>query len=112
MELYTIHARGQGLRVVGDAAGPLAAIPPLWALWQGLWITLIVMIAVLAGVAALKPAAGGAVWLGLIALVWTEGATLTRIELRLRGWREVGVAQADSEEGAEELYLTGRAVHP
>jgi len=111
MDLYTIHARDGDLRVVGEA-GALAAIPPLWALWQGLWLGCLAMILALLAVAALKPLAGGALWLGLIALVWTEGASLARLEWRLRGWREVGVALADSEEGAEELHLTGRAVAP
>ena len=110
MDLYTIHARGAEIRVVGEPAGPLAAIPPLWALWERLWITALLMILAIALVGAFKPMAGGLVWLGLIGLSWGEGATLTRLELRLRGWREVAVTQADSESGAEELYLTGRAV--
>ena len=111
MELYTIHVRGPRLRVVGEA-GPLAVIPPLWALWEGLWLTAIVMISAMLAVAVLKPVAGGALWLGLIVLAFTEGASLARAELALRGWREAGIAEAGSEAGAEELYLTGRAVTP
>jgi len=111
MALYTIHVRGRGLRVVGEA-GPLAAIPPLWALWEGLWLTALVMLGAILAVAVLKPLAGGALWLALVGLAWAEGASLARAELALRGWREAGLALAESEAGAEELYLTGRAVQP
>ena len=111
MALYTIHARGRRLRVVGEA-GPLAAIPPLWAVWEGLWLTALLMLGAIAAVATLAPLAGGALWLALIALAWAEGASLARAELALCGWREAGVALAESPEGAEELYLTGQAVQP
>ena len=111
MRIYTIHGRrrGSALRVVGEA-GPLAVVPPLWAVWEGLWLTALAMIAALVAVAALHPLGLGIVWIGLAGLAFGDGDSLARAELRLRGWRELGVAQAASEEGAEELYLAGRAV--
>jgi len=54
----------------------------------------------------------GLVSMALVGLAWAEGASLARAELALRGWREAGLALAESEAGAEELYLTGRAVQP
>lgn len=111
MDLFTIHTKGNDLRIVGES-GPLAVIPPLWAAWEGLWITFVLMVVAIGVVAVLAPLGLGVIVLGLIAITVAEGATLTRTELGLRGWREVGVAQAESEAGAEELYLTGRAVTP
>ena len=110
--IHTVHAHprgGETLMVVGDATHPLGILPPVWALWRGLWLNASVQLAILVAVAAFLPAASGAVWLGLVALVLLEGPTLERLEWRLRGWREVGWVDAATEEGAEEAYLTGKA---
>ncbi|MEO0820250.1 MAG: hypothetical protein AAF074_07455 [Pseudomonadota bacterium] len=110
--LYTIHSRAgrEHLRAVGDGTHPLSVLPPLWAIWRGLWIVFVLEIAVMALTAWYLPLAGGTVWLALIALTYLEGGSIERAELRLRGWRPVALAEARSEEGAEEAYLTGRAV--
>ncbi|MEM8760043.1 MAG: hypothetical protein AAGE83_06945 [Pseudomonadota bacterium] len=113
--LYTIHARDwldEKLRIVGDGRHPLGVIPPLWALWRGCWIVLLLEIALLALVATTVPLAFGTVYVGLLFLTLLEGSTLERTELRLRGWREIAVTEARSEEGAEEDYRAGRAVSP
>ncbi|MEM9765530.1 MAG: hypothetical protein AAF968_24030 [Pseudomonadota bacterium] len=113
--LYTIHARDgfdEKLRIVGDGRHPLGVIPPLWALWRGCWIVLVTEIALLALVAVTVPLAFGTVYVGLLFLTILEGSTLERLELRLRGWREVAVTEARTEEGAEEDYRAGRAVTP
>jgi hypothetical protein len=111
--LYTIHAReggGDELRVVGDARHPLGVVPPVWALWRGLWITLGIELVVLLALLFLAQPFFGTVYLGFVLLTVLEGSTLERAELRLRGWREVGVTEARSEEGAEEDYREGRTV--
>ncbi|MEM6677250.1 MAG: hypothetical protein AAF675_05185 [Pseudomonadota bacterium] len=114
-DLYTIHARGTddgNIRIVGDGRHALAVVPPVWALWRGLWLVLLAEMALLGAVLWFAPLAAGTVYFGLILITLLEGASLERAELRLRGWREIAIAEARSEEGAEEAYRTGRAVIP
>jgi len=94
---------------VGDRTYPLGIVPPFWAIWRGLWMTFAVMAGLIVAAAFLHPLILGTLWFGIAVIVMLDGATLERIELRLRGWREVGVVEAATEEGAEELYLTGRS---
>ncbi|MEM6973899.1 MAG: DUF2628 domain-containing protein [Pseudomonadota bacterium] len=110
--LFTIHQRrgGDRLRIVGDGRHVLAVIPPIWALWRGLYLTLITMIGGLVAIAMVAPAAIGTLYLGYVLLAYLEGASLERAELKLRGWGEVGLAEARTEEGAEEAWVTGHAV--
>ncbi|MGF1551600.1 MAG: hypothetical protein ACFBWO_03745 [Paracoccaceae bacterium] len=113
--LYTIHAHKDGrdhLRLVGDGKHPLGAIPPLWAIWRGLWITAGVEAVVLLALLILAPAILGTVYFGLVALTMLEGSTIERTELWARGWREVGLTEARSEEGAEDTYRQGLALEP
>ncbi|MEM1343189.1 MAG: hypothetical protein AAGI34_01260 [Pseudomonadota bacterium] len=111
--LYTVHSRRDSdrLKTVTES-GPLSVVPPLWAAWNGLWLMVLLMLGAMATIAVLQPLALGTVWAALIALAYAEGDTLARIELRLRGWREVGVVEAASEAGAEELYIDGHAADP
>jgi len=113
--LHTVHAHrrgGETLVVVGDGTHPLAVVPPVWAIWRGLWINLGVQIALFVAAAWVMPGDIGIVWIGFVVLILLEGPTLERLEWRLRGWREVAWADAASEEGAEEAYLTGKANTP
>jgi hypothetical protein len=109
--LYTVHRKGeQGLRVVGDRFDTLALLlPPVWIVWQGLWLSGAALLVVLFAAAAVTPFAILPVMSGAALIFATEGATVIRAELRLRGWREAGTVEARSEAGAEELYLTGQA---
>lgn len=111
MQIYTLLSRGRPneVRAVGDGKRPLGVIPPLWALWHGLWLSLAAMTAVLLGIWLVEPWLARVVWGGLLAIVLLEGGAIERLELRLRGWREVGVVEARSGEGAEELFLKGEA---
>ncbi|MEM6546685.1 MAG: hypothetical protein AAF713_02960 [Pseudomonadota bacterium] len=109
-QLFTVHSRGKPdeFLAIGDGRRPLGILPPVWAIWRGLWITALAMVALLVATAALHTALTGTVWVGLIAITVFDGATLERLERRLRGWREVALVEARTEEGAEELYLTGQ----
>lgn len=109
--LYTVHRKGErGMRVVGDRFSFLALLfLPGWLIWEGLSITLLALLALLAGVALVTPLAVSPVLYGAAAACAFEGASVIRAELRLRGWREVAVVEARTAEGAEELYLTGQA---
>ncbi|HUF56051.1 MAG TPA: hypothetical protein VMM55_05755 [Thermohalobaculum sp.] len=109
--LFTLHSRGRPneLRAVGDGRQKLGVLPPVWAFWRGLWITLAGMLLLLGVAAALHPLIVSWLWFGLATLAILEGAAIERLELRLRGWREVGLVEARTPEGAEELFTTGRA---
>jgi hypothetical protein len=109
--LYTVHHKGAGdIRVVADRFDWFAlALAPLWAVWHALWITLAGQVLLVALAALWSPFAAVAVFSGLAAIAGFEGGAVRRAELRLRRWREMGVVEARSPEGAEELYLRGEA---
>ncbi len=111
MRLYTVHHKGSGdIRVVADRFDGFAlALPPLWAVWHGLWITLAGQVLLVALAALCAPSAALVVFYGLAVIAGFEGGAVRRAELRLRRWREAGVVEARSPEGAEELYLRGEA---
>ena len=110
-QLYTVHHKGSGeVRVIADRFDGFALLlPPLWAVWHGLWITLAGQLLLVALAALWSPLAALAVLSGLAAILGFEGGAVGRAELRLRRWREAGVVEARSPEGAEELYLRGEA---
>ena len=109
--LYTVHHKGScDIRVVADRFDGFAlALAPLWAVWHGLWITLAVQVLLVALAALWAPSAALVVFYGLAVIAGFEGGAVRRAELRLRRWREAGVVEARSPEGAEELYLRGEA---
>jgi hypothetical protein len=84
--------------------------PPIWLLWHRLWIEAIVAFAVAMALAAIGEVAGlglAGTLLSLLVSVYSgiEGAALRLAALRRRGWREWGVVEADSFDGAEARYL-------
>ncbi len=109
--LYTVHRKGErGLRVVGDRFSFLALLfLPGWLIWERLWLASLALVALLVVAALIMPLAISPVLYGAGAICAFEGASVIRAELRLRRWREVAAVEARTEEGAEELYLTGRA---
>jgi hypothetical protein len=109
--LYTVHHKGSGdVRAIADRFDWFAlALPPLWAVWHGLWITLAALVLLVALAALWAPVAAAVVFYGMAAILGFEGAAVRRAELYLRRWREAGVVEARSPEGAEELFLRGEA---
>jgi len=107
--LYTVHHKGSGeVRAIADRFDWFAlALAPLWAAWHGLWITLTVLVLLVALAALWSPVAAAVAFYGLAAILGFEGGAARRAELRLRRWREAGVVEARSPEGAEELFLRG-----
>jgi hypothetical protein len=110
--VYTLHHKERrDIRAVGDRFSLLAmALPPVWALVHGLWLTLLAQGALLWLASLWSPLAMSPVFSGIAAILAFEGGAIERIELRLRGWRELGIVEARSPEGAEELYLRGEAL--
>lgn len=114
MNLYTVHQKNRRdgtrrLRIILDRFSWFALLLwPLWLLWSGLWVMAALMFVLVMLVGVVAPDAALPVFWGLALIFALEGAVFTRAELRLRGWREVGVVEARSAAGAEELFLTGR----
>ncbi|MEM1300598.1 MAG: DUF2628 domain-containing protein [Pseudomonadota bacterium] len=110
MRLWTVHRKGEEVRFIPDGFSIFAlALPPVWVIWHGAWITLIATL-VLAGAAAMyNPLAASPVMYGIGLILAFEGAQIRRWEMRLRGWQEVSVVQAQTVEGAEELWLAEMA---
>jgi len=110
--VFTLHGKGaRPVRALADRFDFLALVlPPVWAIWHGLWLTLAAQ-ALLAGLAFLwSPIAVSPVIYGIALILAFEGAAVTRCELHLRGWRELGLVEARTPEGAEELFLKGEAL--
>ncbi len=109
--LYTVHHKGSDdIRAIADRFDGFALVLPwLWAVWHGLWITLAVQVLLVALAALWSPLAALPAFTGLAVIFGFEGGAVRRAELRLRRWHEMGVVEARSPEGAEELYLRGEA---
>ncbi|MEM0988782.1 MAG: DUF2628 domain-containing protein [Pseudomonadota bacterium] len=112
LKLWTVHHKGaQDVHFVADGFSFFALVlPPFWAAWNGLWVVLFWMLALLAIAATVNPlATSPAIYaIGLIAAF--EGGALARLEYRARGWRAAGLVEAATIEGAEEEYVSGRSV--
>jgi len=85
--------------------------PPLWLLWNRLWMEalavflLLGLLAALAEAAGLGPA-GGALGLLVSLFVGLEGNGLRIAALRRRGWLEAGVVEAQTLADGEIRYAT------
>jgi hypothetical protein len=84
---------------------------PLWMLWHRMWLVLLGYIVLSAGLEALAAALGasgfvvGLIGLFISLLVGFEAATLRRLALARRGWKNVGVVSGDDREAAERRYF-------
>lgn len=117
MRLYTIHQKGRragmdDIRTVSDRFNWLAFLLwPVWLIWNGLWTMALLIFLLMVTIALVAPHAALPVSWGLAFIFALEGGAFCRAELRLRGWQEVGVVEARSAAGAEELFLAGRSEH-
>lgn len=87
--------------------------PLLWALWSGLWPAALALLALTAALGAVAAAGGAAaaaaLALGLRVALGLEGGALARLDRRLRGWREAGLVEAESEDAAFRRWAEARA---
>lgn len=111
LRIYTLHAKqGRDMEAIPDRFDLLALLfPPIWAIWNRLWVTLFGLFAVMLVAASITPLAVTPVMYGVALIFALEGGSIRRAELRLHGWTEVGVVQAATEEGAEELFVNRAA---
>jgi hypothetical protein len=122
MSVYTVHE--PPLRAADALADPerfvfvrdgfyawAFLLTPLWLLWHRLWlvfVSYVVLSAVLDS--ALRLAGASALVITLVGLlisllIGLEAATLQRLTLRRRGWRNVGVVSGDDVEDAERRFF-------
>jgi len=98
------------VRLVADGFSWFALIvPPIWAIWNGYWITLILFLGLVGIAGGLNPLAASPMAYALGLILAFDGAEIVRAELSMRGWIESTSVEARTEEGAEELFVTGRA---
>ena len=111
MSVYTVHHKpGRDLEVISDGFDVFALIAPLlWAIWHGLWISLLALGTAMGLAWLYSPLAPMLVMYAVGFLFAFESGAVRRLELRLKGWHERGVVQAASPEGAEEQFLNGKA---
>ncbi len=93
-------------------------VPPLWLLWHRLWAEAALAVILLVLLSALGEIAGFGLTAPLASLLvglgfGLEGQGLRVAALRLRGWREWGVVQAESADDAELRYaIEAEALSP
>ena len=107
MRVYTVHEsanppadrldRAEALRFVRDGFKLGAALfGPLWLLWRGFWLALILYILVMAALSAggmalgISDRIGLLVLIGLNLLLGFEADTIERWTLKRRGWQMIG----------------------
>src|SRR5262245_2591017 len=88
---------------------PAFLFPPLWLLWNRLWIEAVVTVAVLLAGTALERVEGfaaAALVLSLLVSIFVglEGNGMRVAAFRRRGWQAWGVIEADDEHDAETRY--------
>ena len=81
-------------------------LPMLWLLWHRLWMEAALALAATLALTALGNVSGFGMTAPLLSLLVSlyaglEGAALRIAALRRRGWRELGVVVADSQDDAE-----------
>jgi Protein of unknown function (DUF2628) len=105
------EADAESILLIRDGFSLIAFfLPVLWLLWHRLWIEAAFAFAVTVGLAALANVSGfgfAAPMLSLLVSLYAglEGAALRIASQRRRGWRELGVIEADSHYDAETRYV-------
>ncbi len=129
MAIYTVHeppsrqgagtGHADGFRFVRDGVYLWAFIAsPIWMIWHGLWLVLVLFVAILAlldiGLAALGMSSTSIVAIDILIawLVALEGSSLRRWTLSRRGFREAGLVSADGEQEAERRFFENWAERP
>lgn len=112
LSVYSVHHKpGQHLEVIADRFDVFAlALPLIWAIWHGLWVTLLILAATM-GLAWFYSPAAPVIIMYAVGLIFAfESGAVRRLELRLKGWKDRGTVQAATPEGAEEAFLNGHGV--
>src|ERR1700730_15446071 len=122
MSVYTVHIPPSTRR--GSASGPerfvfvrdgfsfwAFLLAPLWMLWHRLWLVFVgyIVLAILLqiGLPMIGASAAGMFTAGalLALLVGFEAATLRRLTLARRHWKNIGIVVGDDAETAERRFF-------
>jgi Protein of unknown function (DUF2628) len=101
----------EGILLIRDGFSLIAFfLPAFWLLWHRLWIEAAFAFAVSVGLAALANVPGFGVAAAALSLLVSlyaglECAALRIAALQRRGWRELGVIEADSRDDADIRYV-------
>jgi hypothetical protein len=121
---YTVHLApakpgrdgDTAIQFVPDSFSPVAFVVPwAWFLWNRMWLTFLVYLAVMTAVfvalawSGFPPLLRMAISFAISLLVGLEATNLKRRSLRWRGFHEVGVIVAANREEAERRYFAERA---
>lgn len=127
MARYTVHVKGEGpealarAQFVRDGFSWLAlGFGPLWLLAKGAWISALLLIALLMGIAMLLGSIGIAAMFPLVSqlvsfLVALESGAIRAWELELKGHRFAGVISGDDRDVMERRFFAealGEAAAP
>jgi hypothetical protein len=116
MRIYTVHYRpeaggGDIVPVKEGFCWPAFLFGPLWALWHGLWVVALWLLALIAvvgaagAVFALDAATAMALLLGAVVAVGGTANDLRRWTLERRGFSEEGVVMGGGEDSALRRFL-------
>ncbi len=110
--LWSVLEKRDDFRTVDDGFSVFALIaPPVWALWHGLWVTFLLLLAIgVVNLVLLPEAVGFVAGLAVRLICAFEAGQIRRLEYALRGWRERGLVEAASRDGAEELWIRGQGI--
>lgn len=126
MRTYTVHQKpfwesregaddAEGIVVLKDGFNWFAfLLPPLWALWHRLWWVALaltgLMVAVQGGAMAFDLDERAVDVLGLALTFWVgcEANDLRRWSIRRRGWQDLGLVDARSQDEAERRFFGPR----
>lgn len=113
-DIWTVHARkDRDLEVIADRFDVFALVlPVLWMIWHGTWISLGGLAVLLVAAGLYTPIAVMPVMYAVAIALAFEGSALRRLELRLWGWKTVGLVEATTPEGAEEQFVSGNRTNP
>jgi len=122
---YTVHLPPPGrtgddaVQFVPDSFAPLAFLFPwAWFPLQRMWLVTLAYLALLGltllalSFAGLSPLLRTMITTALSLLIGLEATNLKRWTLRRRGWREVAVVVAGSQDEAERRYFAERGTVP
>ena len=115
MRIYTVHFRpddgGDIVLVKEGFCWPAFLVGPLWALWHGLWVVALGLVALVVGVGAagavpgLDAVTAAALSLGTAMAIGGTANDLRRWTLERRGFSEEGVVMGGGEDEALRRFL-------
>lgn len=93
-------------------------VAPIWMLWHRMWLVLLGYVVIVGGIEAALSALGASrialsvLGLFIALLIGLEASTLRRLNLRRRGFRDVGIVSGADREDAERRFFGAWTADP